>query len=50
MATKKATKKTKKDTVVYKEQKYEVMELQPDRLKLTDGRIHFWVRAKDVKA
>ena len=52
MATKKkeTKKKTKKDTVTYKGQEYEVMERQPDRLKLTDGVIHFWVKAKDVTA
>ena len=43
---KKTTKKT--DKVTYKGTEYEVLERLPDRLELTDGLIHFWVKAKDV--
>lgn len=50
MATKKATKKTQKDTVKYKGQKYTVLEKNEKRVCLTDGLIHFWVRAEDVEA
>lgn len=51
MATKKTTtKKQKKDTVTYNGQKYEVIERQPDKVKLTDGLIHFWVNLKNVEA
>lgn len=51
MATKKTTtKKQKKDMVTYHGQKYEVMERQPDKVKLTDGLIHFWTSVKNVKA
>lgn len=51
MATKKATtKKPKKDTVTYHGQKYEVIERQPDKVKLTDGLIHFWASVKNVEA
>lgn len=57
MATKKTETKTRKprakkeqaEQVTYKGQKYEVLERQPDKLKLTDGLIHFWAKAKDVK-
>ena len=43
---KKTSKKT--DKVTFKGKEYEVLERLPDRLKLTDGLIHFWVRTKDV--
>lgn len=46
--TKKETKKSKK--VTYKQQKYTVLEEQGNKLKLTDGIIHFWVRADSVEA
>ena len=44
-------KKTKKpDTVTYKDKEYTVLQRTPDRVMLTDGLIHFWVKAEDVKA
>ena len=57
MATKKETKpattkkpaKPKAETVVYKEQKYTVLERNDRKVCLTDGTIHFWVRATDVQ-
>ena len=45
--TKKTTKKTKK--VTYKDKKFAVMEEVNGRLKLTDGIIHFWVKADKVE-
>lgn len=46
-----AEKKTKKPSkVTYKGQKYEVLDRTEDRVMLTDGLIHFWVKAKDVTA
>ena len=50
MATKKTTKKAKKDTVTYKGQEYELIEESGNMVKLTDGLIHFWVKKKDVTA
>lgn len=47
MAEKKTTKKTKK--VTYKDKKFTVMEEANGRLKLTDGIIHFWVKADKVE-
>ena len=47
MAEKKTTKKTKKAT--YKDKKFTVMEEVNGRLKLTDGVIHFWVKADKVE-
>ena len=47
MAEKKTTKKTKK--VTYKDKKFTVMEEVNGRLKLTDGVIHFWVKADKVE-
>ena len=41
--------KTKK-TVTYKGQKYTVLDRTEDKVMLTDGLIHFWVKAKDVEA
>lgn len=40
-------KKTKKK-VTYKDKKYEVLEQNENKTKLTDGVIHFWVKTKDV--
>lgn len=49
MAEKKTTKRTtKKNTVMYKNKKCEVLEQNEHRTKLTDGTIHFWVRTSDV--
>lgn len=48
MAKKTETKK-KKDIVTYRGQDYTVLEREPDKLKLTDGLIHFWAKAKDVE-
>lgn len=39
----------KKKTVTYKDQMYTVLEKTEDKYKLTDGIIHFWVKAKDVR-
>lgn len=47
MAEKKTTKKTKK--VTYRDKKFTVMEEVNGRLKLTDGIIHFWVKADKVE-
>ena len=40
----------KKEYVTYNGRKYEVLEKIDDTYKLTDGLIHFYVKAKDVKA
>lgn len=45
--TKTVTKRTKK--VTYKEQKYTLLEEANGKCKLTDGTIHFWVRAEQVE-
>lgn len=47
-ATKKTTQK-KADTVVYRGQKYTVLERNDHHVCLTDGLIHFWVKVKDVE-
>ena len=50
MAEKKTTKKTtKKNIAVYNGQKYTILEEANDRIKLTDGTIHFWVKADKVE-
>jgi len=52
MATKKATTKpttTKKPSALYRGNKYEIIEQNEQKVCLTDGTIHFWVRAKDVE-
>jgi len=46
----KKTRKPKAETVTYKDQKYTVLDRTPDRVMLTDGLIHFWVRTQDVEA
>lgn len=48
MAEKKTTKKTTKK-VTYRDKKFTVMEETNGRLKLTDGIIHFWVKADKVE-
>lgn len=48
MAEKKTTKKTTKK-VTYRDKKFTVMEEVNGRLKLTDGIIHFWVKADKVE-
>lgn len=48
MAEKKTTKKTSKK-VTYRDKKFTVMEEVNGRLKLTDGIIHFWVKADKVE-
>ena len=51
--TKKAAKKPKArkvETATYKGQTYEVLERTGDKVKLTDGLIHFWAPAKNVEA
>ena len=48
MAEKKTTKKTTKK-VTYRDKKFTVMEEVNGRLKLTDGIIHFWVKAEKVE-
>lgn len=55
MATKKTetkpatTGKPKKITAIYQGKKYDVLEQNEHKVCLTDGSIHFWVRAKDVE-
>lgn len=49
MAQKKSKKAKKTDTVEYKGQTYSVLEKTDTKYKLTDGVIHFWVKARDVK-
>lgn len=49
MARKKAEDK-KPSKVTYKEQKYTVLEESGNKLKLTDGIIHFWVKKENVEA
>lgn len=50
MAAKKETKKTKKtNTATYKNQKYTILEEANGKVKLTDGTIHFWVRADSIE-
>lgn len=51
MAEKKTpAKKTKKPTAVtYKGCKYEVLERTEQRVCLTDGTIHFWIKAEDIE-
>ena len=48
MAEKKTTKKTTKK-VTYRDKKFTMMEEANGRLKLTDGTIHFWVKADKVE-
>lgn len=48
--TKKSTKTKKTNVVTYKGQKYTLLEEGNGKVKLTDGTIHFWVKAKDVTA
>lgn len=51
MAEKKAAaKKPKKKTVTYKNRKFTVLDSNDRSMKLTDGTIHFWVRADRVEA
>lgn len=60
MAEKKATKKTtttrkpraKKnpDAVVFRGEKYSILEENEQKYKLTNGIIHFWASKKDVTA
>lgn len=47
-ATKKTTRKAKKDEVLYRGQKYTILEEANGKVKLTDGMIHFWVRGEDL--
>lgn len=47
MAEKKTKKTSKK--VTYRDKKFTVMEEANGRLKLTDGIIHFWVKADKVE-
>ena len=56
MATKKTeskpkatTKKSKADTATFRGQKYIVLERSDHKVKLTDGTIHFWVKASNVE-
>lgn len=46
--TKKAA-KPKADIVTYKGQKYTVLDRNDHKVCLTDGTIHFWVKATDVQ-
>ena len=45
-----ATKKKTEDKCVYRGETYTVLERNEKKVKLTDGVIHFWVKAEDVKA
>ena len=47
---KKAEPKKQKDTVTYQNKEFMVLEKTEAKYKLTDGVIHFWANAKDVKA
>lgn len=50
MAEKKTAKKTtKKNTATYNGQKYTVLDEANGKIKLTDGVIHFWVKADKVE-
>lgn len=52
-ATKKSTKKAKvvkAESVTYMGKTFEVLERTGDKVKLTDGVIHFWAKASDVDA
>ena len=49
-AKKKAEPKKQKDTVTYRNKEFMVLEKTETQYKLTDGVIHFWANAKDVKA
>lgn len=55
--TKKTTRKPKEDKVTvpdpwvtcdYKGKTYEVLEINDNAVKLTDGMIHFWVKRSEV--
>ena len=51
--TKRTTKKAKPrdpQSVTYKGRMYSIMDRTEDKLCITDGTIHFWVKAKDVDA
>lgn len=48
-ATTKKAAKPKTETVVYKDQKYTVLDHNDHKVCLTDGTIHFWVKATDVQ-
>lgn len=51
MAEKKTTAKKKKNNkVTYKNRQFTVLERTDRMLKLTNGSIHFWVRADRVEA
>lgn len=51
MDEKKTTaKKPKKNTVTYKGKQFTVLEKNERSMKLTNGSIHFWVRADRVEA
>ena len=55
MATKKTdtktatTEKPKKVTATYKGKEYTVLDRNEHKVCLTDGMIHFWVKANDVQ-
>ena len=48
--TTKKAKATKAEAVTYKGKTFEVLERTGDKVKLTDGVIHFWAKASDVDA
>ena len=53
MATKKTEPKKKtalKNIGIYRDEKYTILDRTEDKVMLTDGLIHFWVKAEDVKA
>ena len=43
------TKKPKAEAVTYRGRKYTVLERTDHKVKLTDGTIHFWVKADNVE-
>ena len=48
MAEKKQARKPRKQTVLYKDGKYEVLERTDTKVCITDGVIHFWVNAQNI--
>lgn len=52
MATKKTETKKKtasKNIVIYRGEKYTILDQTEDKVMLTDGLIHFWAKAEDVE-
>lgn len=49
MATTKTKKKTEEPKALYRGNLYTVLEQNDKQVKITDGLIHFWVKATDVE-